>query len=109
MLRICWTEDILQLSVLANGNVFHVKQSDFDVIVVGGGHAGAERRMRLHAWARAQLGYSLPARVIGVYAPAILLLAGLGKGHLCARLNAMGWRLWGRGGKTSLGIQFQGY
>jgi tRNA uridine 5-carboxymethylaminomethyl modification enzyme len=82
--------------------MFHVKQ--FDVIVIGGGHAGAEA-----AAAAARCGVSvalvtLTRAGIGVMScnPAI---GGLGKGHLVREIDAMDG-IMGRAGDAA-GIQFR--
>ena len=68
--------------------VFHVKHAQYDVIVIGGGHAGAEA-----ALAAARIGaqvalISLRADDLGVMScnPAI---GGLGKGHLVREIDAL--------------------
>jgi tRNA uridine 5-carboxymethylaminomethyl modification enzyme len=84
--------------------MFHVKHRDFDVIVIGGGHAGAEA-----AHAAARMGVrtaliTLSAAKLGEMScnPAI---GGLGKGHLVREIDAMDG-LMGRAADRA-GIQFR--
>ncbi|MCK0168446.1 tRNA uridine-5-carboxymethylaminomethyl(34) synthesis enzyme MnmG [Jannaschia sp. S6380] len=68
--------------------MFHVKQTDFDVIIIGGGHAGCEAaaaaarlgvRVGLVTFRRSDLGAMSCNPAIG----------GLGKGHLVREIDAM--------------------
>ena len=81
-----------------------MKHSDFDVVVIGGGHAGADAaHVAARAGARVAL-LTLRADAIGVMScnPAI---GGLGKGHLVREIDALGGAM-GRVADAS-GIQFR--
>src|SRR6204780_565322 len=79
-------------------------KSEYDIIVIGGGHAGAEA-----AWAAARLGASTalitldPGRVGEM--SCIPAIGGLGKGQMVREVDALG-RLMGLAADAT-GIQFR--
>lgn len=68
--------------------MFHVKQSDFDVIVIGGGHAGLEAALASSRLGAATALITMKKSDLGAMScnPAI---GGLGKGHLVREVDAM--------------------
>lgn len=84
--------------------MFHVKQFDFDIIVVGGGHAGVEAALAASRMGRTVGLVTMDKNKLGLMScnPAI---GGLGKSHIVKEIDAFG----GLMGKAidATGIQFR--
>ncbi|MCK4297854.1 MAG: FAD-dependent oxidoreductase, partial [Candidatus Marinimicrobia bacterium] len=84
--------------------MFHVKHTDYDIIVVGGGHAGAEASLAAARMGMSTLLITLEKSAISRMScnPAI---GGLAKGHLVCEIDALGGEMAKVIDKT--GIQFK--
>lgn len=69
--------------------MFHVKQKTFDIIVVGGGHAGVEAAISVSKLGATVALVTFCKSDLGALScnPAI---GGLGKGHLVKEIDALG-------------------
>jgi len=84
--------------------MFHVKQYDYDIIVVGGGHAGVEASLSTHRLGLDTLLITMSEDNIARMScnPSI---GGLAKGHLVAEIDALGGEMGKAIDKT--GFQFK--
>jgi len=93
------------VSALVNKPSPNVSRESFDVIVIGGGHAGIEAALASSRLGKSTLLISMDMNALGRAScnPAI---GGLAKGHLVREIDALGVEI---GGKTTdaTGIQFK--